>query len=48
MKQLLSFAVSFTIGYLVVNKLAPAVIARVESLDLDTMWDVYDDVWSGQ
>lgn len=44
MRKLISFAVGYTVGYLVVNKLAPAIIARVESLDLDTMWDVYDSM----
>jgi hypothetical protein len=45
-KQLLAAAAGFAIGYLVVTKVAPIVQARIESLDIDTMWDVYDEVWS--
>lgn len=46
---LLSFAFWFTIGYVAVMKVAPAVQAHIESLDLDDMWDwdVYDEIWSG-
>lgn len=45
MKQLLSLAFGFTIGYLVVMKAAPALQSKLEAMDLDTMWDVYAEEW---
>lgn len=45
MKHLLAVAVGFGVGYLVVTKLAPIVQAKIETVDLDTMWQVYEDTW---
>lgn len=45
MKQLLSLAFGFTIGYLVVMKAAPSVQAKIEAMDLDEMWDVFAEEW---
>lgn len=44
MRKLISFAVGYTVGYLLVTKLAPVVQAHFEAMDLDTMWDVYDSM----
>lgn len=48
MRKLISFAAGYTFGYLLVTKLAPIVQAKIQSADLDSLWDVYDDVWSGR
>lgn len=45
MKHLIKFAFWFGIGYVTATKLAPAVQAKFESMDLDEMWDIYSDVW---
>ena len=42
MRQLVVLAASFAVGFWLVTKAAPYVQAKVESMDLDTMWDVYD------
>src|SRR5690606_5266636 len=42
MKQLLEFAAYFALGYLIVNKVAPVIQAKVEAMDLDSVWDVWD------
>lgn len=42
MKQLITLAVGFAVGYWVVTKAAPYVQAKVEAMDLDTVWDVWD------
>ena len=42
MKELAKFALAFAAGYLLVTKLAPALQARYEALDLDSTWEVWD------
>jgi hypothetical protein len=42
MKQLVEFAAWFALGYLVVNKVIPVVQAKVEAMDIDTVWELWD------
>jgi hypothetical protein len=42
MKQLLEFAAYFALGYLVVTKVAPVIQAKVEAMDLDSVWELWD------
>ena len=46
MKQLLGAALWFGIGYLTVTKLMPLLQAKIESINLDEMWDVYSAEWA--
>lgn len=46
MNELIRFAFWFGVGYLAVTKAAPAIQAKVEAMDLDSMWDVYAEEWS--
>lgn len=41
MKELLKFAFWFGVGYVTVTKLAPAVQAKYEALDLDNVWELW-------
>lgn len=43
MKELATFAAFFALGYLVVEKLAPTIQAKIEAMDLDNAWDVFDE-----
>lgn len=43
LKQLLEFAAWFSLGYLVVTKLAPAVQAKFEAMDLDAVWELWNE-----
>jgi hypothetical protein len=42
MKSLAAFGLWFLVGYYTVTKAMPYVVAKVESLDIDAMWDVFD------
>lgn len=42
MKQLFSLAFGFAVGYLATMKVAPILQAKIEALDLDDMWEVFD------
>jgi hypothetical protein len=44
MRQLLAFAAGFTVGYVIFNKLAPIVQAKIEAVDLDRMWEIWNEV----
>lgn len=44
MKHLFSLAGAFAVGYWLVTKAAPVLQAKIESMDLDTVWAVYDDM----
>jgi len=45
-KQLIAAVAGFALGYWVVTKAAPALQAKIESLDIDTMWAIFnDDAW---
>lgn len=43
MKHLLTFAAFYSLGYLVVTKVAPMVQAKIEAMDLDSAWDVFNE-----
>lgn len=43
MKQLIDFAVWFTVGYIVTNKVLPVLEAKLAALDLDDAWDVFNE-----
>lgn len=40
--KLLTFAAFAALGYLAVMSAAPALQAKLEALDLDSAWDVFD------
>jgi hypothetical protein len=42
MRDLLYLAAGFAVGYWVVTKAAPAIQARIEALDLDAVWEIWD------
>jgi hypothetical protein len=42
MKDLLKFAAWFALGYYVTTKALPAIQAKVESMDLDSVWELWD------
>jgi hypothetical protein len=42
MNKLLEFAAYFALGYLVVTKVAPVIQAKVEAMDLDSVWELWD------
>jgi hypothetical protein len=41
-KELLKFAFWFGVGYVVTTKVAPAIQARYEAIDLDSVWEIWD------
>ncbi len=43
MKEVIKFAFWFGVGYLVTTKVAPALQAKYEAMDLDSVWDVWDN-----
>jgi hypothetical protein len=43
MKQLVGFAAWCVLGYWVVNKLTPAIQAKVEAMDLDDVWELWNE-----
>ncbi len=42
MRELLALAAGLTVGYIVVSKIMPAVQARLESVDLDSAWELWN------
>lgn len=42
MKKLLEFAAWYSLGYLVVSKAMPAIQAKIEAMDLDSVWEIWD------
>lgn len=42
-KQLFHLAGAFALGYLIVFKTAPVLISRLEAMNLDEAWDVFDE-----
>lgn len=43
--QLAKFVLWSWVGYVVTTKLAPIVQAKLETHNLDDMWDVYSAAW---
>lgn len=44
MTHLIKFAFWFGVGYFAMNKVLPAIQARIEAADLDRMWEVWNDI----
>lgn len=43
MIQLAKLAFWFWVGYTATTKAAPILQAKIEAMDLDRMWDIWDD-----
>lgn len=42
MRQLLTVAAGFVVGYWAVTKAMPYVQAKIEAMDLDAIWEIWD------
>jgi hypothetical protein len=42
MKKLLEFAAWFALGYIVTDKGIPYIQAKIEALDIDSVWELWD------
>jgi hypothetical protein len=42
MRELLILAAGFAAGYWVVKKAAPVIQAKIEAMDLDAIWEIWD------
>lgn len=42
MRQLAYFAAGFAVGYITTTKVIPTVRAKVESIDLDSAWEIFE------
>lgn len=42
MNNYIRFALGFTVGYLLVLRVMPFLVAKAESWDLDNAWDVFN------
>jgi hypothetical protein len=42
MKELATFAFWFAVGYLVTKKGIPYVQAKIEAMDIDSVWELWD------
>lgn len=47
MKNLMQFAFWFAVGYYAMTKAAPAIKAKVEAMDIDEVWEIFneDEAW---